>query len=75
MGGAWRGVTGLQAHGERAYHRSAVWRIRRAKSCNYLAMSRGRETLLRRRLLHSSSSRILTDAGGLGPGRRAIHQS
>ena len=75
MGVAWRGVTGLQAHGERAYHRSAVWRIRRVKSCDYLAVWRCRWTSLRRMLLYSSSGRALTDVAILGLARRALHTS
>ena len=41
MGGAWRGVTGLQAHGEIIYHTRAVSRSQLVKSCDYLAMCLG----------------------------------
>ena len=75
MGVAWRGVTGLQAHGEIIYHRSAVSRSQLAQSCRNLAVWRCRWTSLHRRLLYRSSGRALTDAGVLGPGRRAIHRS
>ena len=75
MGGAWRGVTGLQAHGEIIYHTRAVSRSQLGKSWDHLAMWRCRWTSLHRRLLYRSSGRALTDAGVLGPGRRAIHRS
>lgn len=38
MGVVWRGVTGLQASGERAYHTSAVLRSQLGKSWDHLAM-------------------------------------
>ena len=75
MGVAWRGVTGLQAHGESIHNTRAAWRPQRAKSCNYLAVWRCRWTLPHRRLLYSSSGRALTHIAILGPGRRAIYQS
>ena len=75
MGVAWRGVTGLQAHGERAYHRSVVLRSQLAQSCRNLAVWRCRWTLPHHRLLYSSSGRAITHIAILGPGRRAIHQS